>query len=40
MDTGTESWKHSEHQTVAREIKHGFRGNGFAKNGNGTLKAV
>jgi hypothetical protein len=33
----TESSKHLENQTVAWELRHGFRGNEFMNNSNGTL---
>jgi hypothetical protein len=37
MDAETEICKHLENQTVARELKHGFRDNAFMKNRNGNL---
>jgi hypothetical protein len=37
MDTETENCKHLENQTVAWEVKHGFRDIAFMKNSNGTL---
>jgi hypothetical protein len=37
MDTTIESCKHSENQTVAWELTHGFRGSAFMKSNNGAL---
>jgi hypothetical protein len=36
-DMKTESCKHLENQTVAWELRHGFRDNAFMKSSNGTL---
>jgi hypothetical protein len=33
----TENCKHLENQTVAWELRHGFRGHALMKNSNGTL---
>jgi hypothetical protein len=38
MDTEIESCKHLENQTIAWELKHGFRDNALIKNSNGTLE--
>jgi hypothetical protein len=37
MDMENESCKHLENQTVAWELKYGFRENAFMQNINGTL---